>query len=216
MSARLLSFVVWALAAASAVYWGSRLLVRSAAVPPNAMIAQASPAPGGPLTRLFGAPAPEAVAAAAAPVVESRFKLLGVAAARAGQRSGLALIAMDDKPARALAVGARVDEAWVVQSIAHRQVDLGPPGGAAALTLTLPIMAEAARGVPSAGNPTALGQAVAPPVVQPAPITPTFQRPFGAGRPFPQTLMPGQIAPGVPGPQEALAEGQGTTAPPLR
>lgn len=169
------------------------------------------------MTRLFGAPAPESVAAAAAPVVvESRFKLLGVAAARAGQRSGLALIAMDDRPARALAVGARVDGAWVVQSIAHRQVDLGPPGGAAALTLTLPIMAEAARGVPGPGSPPAPGPVVAPPVVQPAPIMPTFPRPFGAGRPFPQNLMPGQIAPGVPGPQEALAEGQGTTSPPLR
>lgn len=212
-----MSFVIWALAAASAVYWGSRLLVRPAAVPAQALTATATPAPAGPLTRLFGVPPPESVAVAAAPlVVESRFKLVGVAAARAGQRSGVALIAIDDKPARALAVGARVDAAWVVQSIAHRQVDLGPPGGAAALTLTLPIMAEAARGVPSAGTQPAAGPAVAPPVVQPMPITPTFPRPFGAGRPFPQALMPGQIAPGVPGPQEALAEGQGTTSPPLR
>ena len=157
------------------------------------------------------------MAAAAAPVVvESRFKLLGVAAARAGERSGLALIAMDDKPARALAVGARVDGAWVVQSIAHRQVDLGPPGAAAALTLTLPVMAEAARGVPSAGTQPVPGPALAPPVVQPAPITPTFPRPFGAGRPFPQTLMPGQIAPGVAGPQEALADGQGAPSLPTR
>ena len=155
MSARLLSFVVWALAAASAVYWASRLLVRPTPVPPQALTAQATPAAAGSLTRLFGAVAPEPVSAPTPVVVESRFKLLGVVAARAGQRSGVALISMDDKPARALAIGARVDGEWVVQGIAHRQVELGPRGGAAALTLTLPVVAEAARGVPAAGaSPT--------------------------------------------------------------
>ncbi len=153
MTARLLSFVVWAVVLASAVFWGNRFLVQAAGVPAQATAVGPGPTSAGPLVRLFGAPP---VVAAAAPVVaaDARFKLLGVMAPRPGQRSGWALIAVDDGPARSFALGARVDDQLVVQSIAHRQVDLGARGGPASVSLSLSPVAEAARGVPTpAGGP---------------------------------------------------------------
>jgi general secretion pathway protein C len=77
--------------------------------------------------------------------------LLGVVAPRsASGRQGLALIAIDGQPPKAWRVGAAVDERWTLLAVRHRQVDLGPAGGAVALTLELPPLAEAARGQPAA------------------------------------------------------------------
>ncbi len=156
MQARLLSFVVWGLVTASAVFWASRFLARPVPVPTNAAIVGPAALPSVGLAPLFGAPAPEPPVVAAAPpaVVDSRFKLIGVAAGGAGRRGGLALIAVGDGPARAISVGGQVDGDLVVLAISHRQVDLGPAGGAATTSLTLPELAEAARGVPQRMAPS--------------------------------------------------------------
>ena len=77
----------------------------------------------------------------------SRFKLLGVAAPRrGGDRNGLALIAVDGKPARSFAVGAAVDGEMLLQSVHARGAQLGARGAAAQVTLELPALPLAATG----------------------------------------------------------------------
>ncbi len=202
------SFVVWCLVAISAVYWASQFLARPAPVPAQATTVGPAPTRTVSLTRLFGEPVVAAVVAApAAPLVDdSRFKLIGLAAPRAGQRSGLALIAVGDKPARALPLGAEVDEGLVVLAISHRQVDLGPRGGASTLSLTLPAMPEPSRGVPMGQMPGgAMGgatgaQAAVPPALAPGQVpmsVPPLMRPAGMQR----SPMMGLPPPGQPGVQ---------------
>ncbi|NRF66590.1 hypothetical protein HLB44_06310 [Aquincola sp. S2] len=189
MSSRLFAFVIWAVVAASAAFWGFRLLAKPVPVPPQATQAQAAMTPAaGDLTRLFGAPAADAVAEAAPqPGVESRFKLLGVVAPAVGQRSGLALIAIDGGAAKAVALGGRVDGEWTLVAISHRRVELGAGrAGQPNVALELPALAEAARGeLPSPGAaPSPVPPQAAPrqpPQPQPAPMMrrPAQPLPFG-------------------------------------
>ena len=139
MLARVSAFFVWALVAALAVFWGLRLLARPQPAPSHASTVSESVSLGGDLTRLFGKPAVATTAAAAAPVppaMASRFRLVGVMAPKAGRAdgAGLALIAVDGKPARAFAPGARVDGDLVLQSVGMRTAALGPARGAAAMS----------------------------------------------------------------------------------
>src|SRR5215208_7025845 len=122
------TFVLWALVAASAVYWGLQFTSRTAVVP--AAMAVRAPAPADPaaVARLLGA----SPAAAAAPVasLSSRFALVGVVASQSHR--GAALIAIDGKPAKPFRVGAAVDEGLVLQSVEGRRATLaatadGPP-----------------------------------------------------------------------------------------
>ena len=144
MPARLSAFVIWALVAAGLVFWGYRLLARPMALPANVQTVAESPGAAGDLTRMLGAaPAPQTVTSA--PVAESnRFKLFGVLApvaanGVAGQSTaGVALIAVDGKPARAYAVGSQLDSNTVLQSISRRSASLGPEQGATSLVLELP------------------------------------------------------------------------------
>lgn len=91
------------------------------------------------LARVLGATGPAlagGVGGAAAP----RLRLLGVVADRQGV--GAALIAVDGRPVRAYAVGSRVTDDWVVQSVGPRQAVLAAtPSGPAALTLAMPALA---------------------------------------------------------------------------
>ena len=81
MLARLTAFVVWALVAATVVFWGLRLLVRPQPAPSYAVAVGDAGALRGDLTRLLGAtPAAPGAGPAAAPELASRFKLLGVMA----------------------------------------------------------------------------------------------------------------------------------------
>ena len=146
MSSRLLSLLIWAAVAASAFYWGLRLLVKPIPVPGQALIASVAAPLGGDLSRLLGTPPAQPLAAAAP--ADSRFKLIGVVAPRAGQASGLALISVDGKPARALAVGREIEPGLRLLAVSQRQADLGAAAGAASVTLVLPMLAEASRGRP--------------------------------------------------------------------
>ena len=131
-----ITFIVWALVAATAVYWGMKLIARPGG-PAIAPLAVRAPAPADPaaMARLLGA-SPAAAAPAAS--LASRFALVGVVANRSHQ--GAALIAVDGKPAKPFRVGVAVDQGLVLQSVESRRAVLaatndGPP----VLTLELPL-----------------------------------------------------------------------------
>jgi general secretion pathway protein C len=149
MLARWMTLVVWALVGAGALFWGLRLLVSAPAAPLGTPVAATGLAIRGDLTRLLGAdPPPPVLAAAAEPPPDARFQLLGVVTPRAtaSAREGLALIAVDGKPAKAFRVGAVIDGATVLKSVAARGAMLGPRDGAAQVTLNLAPPASAATG----------------------------------------------------------------------
>jgi len=145
MQARLLSFVIWAAVAASAVFWLLRLWASSPAAPAHTVAVATATPPRGDLDRVFGAPPAAApTAAPAQPALASRFKLLGVAAPRdGGDSAGLALIAVDGKPARGFKVGTVIDGELVLQSVHPRGAALGAKGAAPAVALELPAVAGA-------------------------------------------------------------------------
>ena len=149
MTSRLLSLLIWAAVAACAVFWGLRLWVKPQAVPGSAVVASGGAAVAGDLSRLLGNPPVQAQAQALPVAVESRFKLVGVVAPRAGQSSGLALISVDGKPARTVGVGREVEPGLRLLAVSQRQADLGAGGSAPRLALTLPMLAEANRGRPA-------------------------------------------------------------------
>ena len=135
---RLGTLAIWALAAASAAYWGLRLTAR----PPGMPAPTAAPAPVAAdvqaMARLLGAVTAQTPQAAAAPV-SSRFALVGVLAGQQGG-SGAALIAVDGKPAKPYRVGATVDAGLVLQSLGPRQARLGAgPEGVTTVTLEMPV-----------------------------------------------------------------------------
>jgi len=122
--------LVWALAAATAVYWGLQL-----------------PRPsGGPAGAVGGAPslAPEdmrGVQRALGQVLpmdadaSRRFALLGVIAARSGQ--GSALLSIDGQPAQAFVQGQSLLEGWRLLRVNEGGVRLQSAGGTA-MELELP------------------------------------------------------------------------------
>ena len=147
----MLSLLIWALVAGCALFWGLRLFTRPQPVPGGAVVATAPVAATGELDRMLGAPPVQAVAEAAAVQADSRFKLLGLVAPRAGtgggQGSGLALISVDGKPARAVAVGREVEVGGLrLLAVSQREADLGTARGAPTVKLVLPMLAEANRG----------------------------------------------------------------------
>lgn len=152
MTARLSSFVVWALVAASVAVWGLRLAARGQAVPAQAVVTATTGLPVlGDLSRLLGAVVAEAVptaeAAAAAPAWAARLKLLGIVAPRGGAAGGLALVSIDGKPPQVLRVGSELEPGLRLQALEWRVARFGGEGQAG-FTLELPPLPEAARGVP--------------------------------------------------------------------
>lgn len=137
-SVRGATFALWALAAASAVFWGlklsgsgSRVTAPAAAPRPVAAVDPAA------IARLLGSTPAAAAMPVAAASVASRFQLVGVAAG-ASSGGGAAVIAVDGKPARPYRVGSAIDEGLVLQSVQGRRATLGPPNGPAAVILELP------------------------------------------------------------------------------
>jgi general secretion pathway protein C len=158
---RVLTFLVWALVAASVVAWGLRAQAKTA-VAPAAAPAVASQAPADPaaVARLLGSPGLSVALAVAAP---NRFQLAGVVSQKASG-SGAALIAIDGKPAKAFSVGSRIEEGLYLFSVAPRSAALAPSlAGPASMTLDLP----AAKPITGL-NPLLASAANAPPAV-PAP-----------------------------------------------
>jgi general secretion pathway protein C len=213
MMARLSAFVIWALVAAAAVFWGMRLLAKGEPVPSHAVVVSESTNVRGDFSRLLGA---EPVAAVAAPPAAStRFKLLGVMAAKAGPQGtvtpGVALISIDGKPARAFTSGAQIEDRLVLQNVSLRSASIGAPQGPVAFVLEVPPLPAPATGTLPRFTPD-VPQPSAPqaPAFNPPPVPATSQRPVppagnGAAPPGPRNVMPGarQARPGVGNPEAA-------------
>jgi general secretion pathway protein C len=206
MRARLLAFVVWAVVAASAMFWILRMSGGGASAPSHAVSVSATDVPRGDWSRLFPM---NAAPAASAPVVQdaaaaSRFKLVGVAAPR------WASIAVDGKPPRSVALGANVDGDWVVQTIATKEVAIGPRGQAAVFTLALAGLPPPATGtLPPAESTVGLS----PPPNRVAPPPPPVMAPAVP----PDAIAPGAVIP--PPPKQPATNGvevgsEGNVEPP--
>ena len=143
---RSLTFVVWALAAASAVFWGLRWDGKTTLIQPVALLApSATVADAAAVARLLGG------AGAVAPVNAPNRLLLAGVVARTGSHTGAALIAIDGKPAKSISVGARVEEGLFLRSVQGRQASLSAsPEGPVTMTLEL------AAGTPALSSPGAV------------------------------------------------------------
>lgn len=199
MMARLSAFVIWALVAAALVFWGMRLVVQADPVPLNAAVVGESTSVRGDLSRLFGA---EPVAqVAAAPAMSSRFRLLGVMAAKAapeGMTPGVALISIDGKPARAFTAGARIEDQLVLQNVSLRTASIGVEKGPASFVLELPALPPPATGTLPRAMMDSPGAAPAPANAAPAPPGPPIAAP---GYPVPGAQAPAPMpAPATPRP----------------
>ena len=144
--------MIWALVAGSAMYWLLGLWSHGPVAPSYTVpIGEASGARGE-LSRLLGglAVAPVNTPSAPPPEAANRFKLLGVVAGRdaKGQASGsgVAVIAVGDKPPRPFRVGASIDGQYMLRAVALRSASIGPASGAGGFTLELPPLAAAATG----------------------------------------------------------------------
>jgi general secretion pathway protein C len=206
MTTRLMTLLIWAAVLAGAVAWGLPLFTRSTPVPPGTSLAAPAAPAGAGLVRLLGQAPAAPVVEAPVVVADSRFRLLGVVAPRAGAASGLALISVDGKPARAVGVGRELEPGLRLLRVGHRQVELGATAGAPAVTLTLPALAEAQRGRPGETMAAMPGQVPGLPGVPGVPGVPgaAFNGVPGAMRvpPMPmaqpQPLPPVQVPQGVP------------------
>jgi len=129
------SLLVWGAVAFSAVTWGLRWSATGESTGNVTTVAQALPeVDASAAARSLGA-AP--VQAAPAPTLASRFQLQGVMAG--GPDAGVALIAVDGKPAKPYRVGAVVADGMVLQSAQGRRVNLGAAlDGPQVLVLELP------------------------------------------------------------------------------
>ncbi len=190
MLARLSAFVIWALVAASVVFWGLRLFVRAPAAPVYTVAVADAGALRGDLARLLGT-APVA-AAPTLPIAEAsaRFRLLGIVAPRqsgntAASGHGIALIAVDGKLPKAYVVGARLDNDLLLQSVSLRTAMIAPASGAPAITLELPPPTGAATGTLPIGGRFG-GDAPSPLNAAPPP----YVAPQTAPQPVPQNLPP--------------------------
>lgn len=202
MSARLSAFVIWSLVAAIAVFWALRFGVDPVAVPAHAaVVAKTSPLRGD-LSRLFGAAPLAAPAAAVANAdANARFRLVGIMAPKRADPAnpyGLALIAVDGKPARAYRVGSVLDDGLVLQSVSLRTAAIGPPEGERSVLLELPALPAPATGVLPPGLSTiAPGPLPAAPLPPPAFIRPPLPTPAPAvGVPPPAGVVPPAMSPG--------------------
>ena len=176
MVSRWATLIVWTAAAASVVAWALQLLVAAPQAPRGTLVADAARSLSGDVTRVLGAdaaPVAQASPTAEAPAADARFQLVGVAAprsARAGSREGVALIAIDGKPARAYRVGAIVEAPdLVLKRVGARAAELGRSGGGPSIALELPALAPAATGQLAAAEPAAVsvGDARARPQLRP-------------------------------------------------
>ena len=170
MSTRWWSLGMWAVAAASVLFWGMKILGTPPSAPPQTQLAEPGVGQRADLTRLLGVDPPPVVAVAAEPPADARFVLVGVISPRAPQaaREGVALIAVDGRPAKAYSVGAVVDGQNVLKSVSANGASLGPREGATLVSLRLNPLPPASTGaLPAAVTPRA--PAARPAEVQPDP-----------------------------------------------
>ncbi|KQP23276.1 type II secretion system protein N [Pseudorhodoferax sp. Leaf267] len=121
--ARLVTLLVWGLAAASVAYWALRLWA-PAGVTSAVPVAQAalSQADATAVARVLGA-TPQVVAVAGTPT-GNRYVLTGVVADR--RQGGAALIAVNGQPPKPFRVGAEIEPGVVLTSVGPRRAVLAP------------------------------------------------------------------------------------------
>lgn len=205
MLARLSAFVIWALVAATAVFWGLRLLVRAPAAPAYAVAVGDAGTVRGDLSRLLGSAPVATVAAAAVPEAASRFRLLGIVAPKnAAASNGVALIAVDGKMPKAYSVGAQLDGDLVLQAVSLRTASIASGQGAPVITLELPPLASAATGslpfAPMGGLPAT------PPAMVPQYVPAPMPVPNIAPTPVPQGQVPNSQRPESGAPTQTLTQ----------
>ena len=142
------TLLLWALLAASALWWWLR--AGQPVAPPQAPVAGGAPAAltvdSAQVARALGATAAAPAAPAAAPELGGRLALKGVVT-HGGQ--GAALIALDGKPARPLRVGALlegVDGGWRLRAVSPHAAVLAADGRELRLEMPAPAARTAAAG----------------------------------------------------------------------
>lgn len=142
-----LAFLIWALAAGSAVAWGLQWSGRFLNPPRSAGTvlgnsADAAAVDASAVARLLGAVEAPTVASVA-PTTASRMALIGVIASSA-TAADAALIAVDGKPAKPFLIGSTVIDGLLLQAVTPRKAMLGSGGDAPpSITLDMPQRGEA-------------------------------------------------------------------------
>ena len=216
MLARLSAFVVWALVAGAIVFWGLGLFVSPTPAPANAVGVVDTAAAGGDLSRLFGVT--QAAVPDAPPPESSRFRLLGVLAAKDSGNPGapgVALLSVDGKPPRPYRAGARVEDRLFLKAVSLRTASFGPDQGPVSFTLEVPRMPEPATGTLSPVDSSQL-QIAPPPAPQMPPPQPAQAMPGDAQNPNagpmggpPPDNQPPPMQRGGPAPAVGGANGSG-------
>jgi general secretion pathway protein C len=155
-------FLVWALVGLSLAFWASRWMGRAQAGVGLPAVTSGdgvvTPPDGESLaTALRGPLATPAAASAPLPTAGPNLALLGIVkSARASE--SLALISVDNQPARTFRAGATLAPGWVVQAVRVKEVLLGPErSGPAARTLEMPKAADASKMIaPNVQQPPAM------------------------------------------------------------
>lgn len=162
--APLATTAVWALAAASVMFWGLKLAAPAESLAPPALVSAPVAVDPAEVARLMGAAPPPA--AGLAPEAGNRFVLQGVVAD--GDLRGAALIAVDGKAPRPFRVGQQVGDGYVLQAVDRRVATLGAgPDTPALLTLQLPKPTQAPGVSTPSQGPASSGTRNAP-VIAPA------------------------------------------------
>lgn len=155
MLARLITFLAWALLAASVTFWALKLYTSAVGMPAGTAVETGSDVRepnGSDLARLLGAGSASLGPSAKPASPGSRLRLAAVIASPLAGSSGIALISIDGNMPRAFRVGAVVEGDLVLQSVATRTASLGPAQGQPAFVLELPSVAMPAM---AARTPTA-------------------------------------------------------------
>lgn len=155
---RIATFVLAALAAASATYWVLKWTA-TANLPSIAAPSVKTPTQADPqvVARLLGG-GQSATVAAVVDRTANRFKLTGVVAS--GAKGGYALIATDGQAAKPYRVGAAVSDSLVLQSVAIRSAALAASLEApVSFTLELPTLARSDSKADSKAGAAADGKA---------------------------------------------------------
>lgn len=134
---RIVALLVVALIVASASFWVQRWRQDTRPLVEPMAAGKLTRPDSQAIARLLGSTGP--AAPPQAPGTASRFVLTGVLASRSG--SGVALIAVDGKPARIFHVGAMVTDAMVLRSVGARHANLSSTDrGDVSFTLELPAL----------------------------------------------------------------------------
>jgi len=184
---------VWAAVAASLVYWGFTVAGPRTPLPDGARLPAPDSMGGGGWSQVLGAAPVADDDDEPAMADDSRFQLLGVVAPQGAAQSsqGVALIAVDGQPPRAVRTGAVVDGETVLLAVERRAAQLGPRGGPATVALNLPDPTTASHAAPVVA-PGAPRVAPSPPMRPLGPAAVHQQQMVAPPQPDPDMMQDGE------------------------